>query len=105
MNKPVFEILTWQAAENINEDKMLDAVTIFSQEVKSLPGFLHQALYKRDNGEWVCTYYWQTEQNAHDSNKSVAHWHSFNTLMTLIKPETVTMEVFACLQQSGEISF
>ena len=105
MKDPVFEILTWKSAVNTNEDAMIDAMDLFCQEVMMLPGFLHQALYKRDNGEWVCIYYWQTEKHAHDSNAAVIEWPSFQNLMVLINPETVTMDVFPCLQHVGEMSF
>ena len=104
LETPVFEILTWEAAENISVEVMIKAMQTFADQVMQLPGFLHQALYQRENNQWVCTYYWQTEQHAHDSNVAVADWQSFHQLIALIVPETVTIEVFSPLQSAGNVS-
>lgn len=96
-----FEILTWRSAEKATDQEMIEAMQVFSEDVQQLPGFLQQSLYKNAANEWVCIYYWQTEQQAHDSNAAVADKASFSALMALIEADSVTMEVMTALQTSS----
>lgn len=93
MSQPVLEILTWESTAKATDEAMISAMMTFDKDVKVLPGFLQQTLYKNAANQWVCIYYWETEQQAHDSNAAVADKPSFQHLMTLIKPNSVTMEV------------
>ncbi|HBR95774.1 MAG TPA: hypothetical protein DD979_00135 [Gammaproteobacteria bacterium] len=97
---PVFEILTWRALPSVADDDMVDAMAGFSEAVKTLPGFIHQSLYKNAQGQWVCIYFWQTEAEAHASNTAVAGLKVFENLMRLIEAGSVTMEVLSALQSS-----
>lgn len=93
-----FEILTWRSAANVTDQAMIQAMQAFSEDVQQLPGFLQQSLYKNAANDWVCIYYWQTEQQAHESNAAVADKNRFLQLMALIEPDSVTMEVMSPLQ-------
>lgn len=55
----VYEVLNWKSLEGTPADEMIAAVTDFGLVISALPGFLHQALYQRDNGQWVDVYYWR----------------------------------------------
>ena len=105
MQTPIFEMLTWQAAPHIDDNDMISAMARFSGVVKTLPGFLYQSLYKKADHKWVCIYFWETEQEAHASNEAVAGTPEFSHLMSLIKENSLTMEVFSALQSSGVIRF
>ena len=105
MQKAVFEILTWESKEQSSDADMLHAMQQLSQLVKDLPGFLHQSLYKNAAAQWVCIYFWESEQAAHASNHAVAEEPIFHQLMSLIKAETVTMEVMSVLQHEGSLRF
>jgi len=104
-NNPVFEILKWQSKSGISDEAMINAVNAMVVDLKSLKGFLHQSLYKNSNDEWVDIYYWETEEDAHASNESMADKASFKNLIELIEPNSVSIEVMQQLQSSGTQSF
>ena len=68
----IFEILEWKSKPGVSDTQMIDAVEAMVDDLKELDGFLNQSLYRDDAGVWVDIYYWQTKQNAHDSNESMA---------------------------------
>ena len=105
MKTPIFEILTWRSKESVTDQAMIDAMNEFSNVVEKLSGFLHQALYKNSPQEWLCIYYWKTEESAHASNEAVANEPSFHALMSLIDEGSVTMKVLPSMQDRGELSF
>lgn len=102
---PVFEIVKWKPKETVSDERMIEAVNDMTEDLKSLKGFLQQTLYKSSNGEWVDIYYWETEKDAHASNASMADKESFKELITLIKPESVTIEIMQEQQSSSKLSF
>lgn len=104
-NNPVYEIVKWESKPDVSDKAMIDAVSAMVVDLKSLKGFLHQSLYKNSNEEWVDIYYWETEEDAHASNTSMADKASFKTLIDLIEPNTVSIEVLHQLQSSGDLSF
>jgi len=89
----------------MSDQAMIDAVNVMVVDLKSLKGFLHQSLYKNSNQEWVDIYYWETEEDAHASNTSMADKVSFKNLIALIEPNSVSIEVLHQLQSSGKQSF
>ena len=104
-NKPVFEVVKWKSKSDVNDKVMIDAVNAMVVDLKILKGFLHQSLYKNSSDEWVDVYYWETEEDAHASNTSMADKASFKKLIELIEPNSVSIEVMHQLQSSGEQSF
>jgi len=105
MNNPVYEIVKWKSKPNISDQSMINAVNIMLTDLKSLKGFLHQSLYKNSNDEWVDIYYWETEEDAHASNSSMADKPSFKALIELIEADSVSIEVLHQLQSSGRLTF
>jgi len=94
----ILEILTWNSAAGVDDSSMINAMKQLSEDTSILQGYIKQDLYKDSNEKWVCVYYWETAQNAYDSNESVADKPSFQFLMSLIKENSVTMEVMTSLQ-------
>jgi len=105
MQVPIFEILTWQSATGVTDNKMINTMNQFSKVVAKLPGFLYQSLYKNSEGQWICIYFWETEQEAHASNGIVAETKAFDDLMSIIQKDSVTIEVLSSLQDSGIVEF
>lgn len=105
MIPPVFEILTWKSALNVDDEQMVSAMTNFGEVIKKLTGFLYQSLHKDADGTWICIYFWETEDDVHASNEAVAHSPEFGELMRLILEGSVSMEVLPSVQSSGIISF
>ncbi len=97
---PVCEIVTWLANEDIETSEMIQAMGDLSQDVQQLPGFLEESLYQRTNKEWVAIYYWETEQQAHDSNAAVADKNSFQHLISMIQADSIQIEVLHPLQKT-----
>lgn len=104
-NNPVYEIVKWKSKSDISDQTMIDVVNAMVVDLKILKGFLHQSLYKNSSEEWVDIYYWETEEDAHASNTSMADKASFKSLIKLIEPNSVSIEVMHQLQSSGEQSF
>ncbi len=101
----IFEILEWKSKLEVSDTQMIDAVEAMVDDLKDLNGFLNQSLYKDDSGAWVDIYYWETEQDAHNSNETMANKESFKKLIELIEPESVSIKVMSSLQKSGNILF
>ena len=105
MSRPVFEILTWKSSLNVSDETMISTMSRFSEVVKQLSGFLYQSLYKNADNKWVCIYFWETEADAHASNKAVANTPELSELMCLIEENSISMEVLSSLQNNGVIRF
>ena len=102
---PIFEIVKWKSKTSVSDEDMIASVNTMVSDLKDLKGFLHQSLYKSTSGEWIDIYYWETEEDAHASNTSMADKASFKSLIELIEPESVSIEIFHPLQSSGQQSF
>lgn len=97
----ITEVLSWQAQPEVSDQQMIDAVTALLPDLKILPGFLFQNLSKDSRGRWVEIYFWETSEDAHNSNTLMADKPSMANLMTLIIAESIEMEVLEPLQDSG----
>ena len=98
----VYEIVTWKSKEDVLDTDMITAVNNMLEDLKQLEGFINQTLYKDQSGQWVDVYYWVTEKNAVDSNKAMADKNSFKSLIELIEPDSVGIQILTPLQTSGE---
>ncbi|MFD2204990.1 hypothetical protein [Kiloniella antarctica] len=94
------EILTWESQPDVTDLEMINAVQAMVPDLKKLPGFRYQSLSKNGKGQWVEIYYWDTAEDAHNSNDSMADKPSLQQLLGLIDVKSLTMEVFAPLQES-----
>jgi hypothetical protein len=98
--QPVYETVRWLANKGVDKQQMIEAMISLSNDLKSLPGFIEQTLYQRENNQWLAVYYWETAQQAHDSNLLVADKDSFIKLVSLIQADSIEIEVLSALQQA-----
>ena len=101
----VTEILSWQAQADVSDQQMAAAIVAMVPDLKTLPGFLFQNLSKDNQGRWVAVYFWQTAENAHNSNTLMAKKESMTKLMQLLQADTIEIEVMEPLQESGKLLF
>lgn len=104
MSSNVVEIVKWKSKDGVDDKNMILAVDKMLPDLKKLPGFIHQSLYKNKNNEWVDVYFWETEDEAHNSNSLMENKESLKNLLDLIDLDSVTMEIYTSLQASGKIS-
>ena len=90
--KHVVELVKWTALDGVTDANMIDAVDRLLPDLKTLPGFVKQDLYKDDGGQWVDLYIWDNREDALASNDLMAPKPSFAGLMSLIDPTSVTIE-------------
>lgn len=88
----VLELVKWRSLDGIADEKMIEAVDAILPDLKTLPGFVSQKLYKDDDGKWADLYIWDTKENAIASNDLMAERSSFSKLMALVEPESVSIE-------------
>jgi hypothetical protein len=100
----VTEIVSWDAHPDISDKAMINAVNALLPDLIKCPGFQYQALSKNPQGRWVDIYYWDTAKDAHASNELMGDTQSLSQLMTLIKADTVTIEVLEPQQASCSLS-
>lgn len=105
MSYEIYETVTWKANTDVSDEAMIEAATTFSHTIRSLPGFLHQALYKNGEQDWVSVYYWATETDAKHSNDAVANDPHFLQLLSLIQSESIVITLYTPVQQKGQLAF
>ncbi len=99
MKEPhIVELVRWRGKDPKCDRKMIDAVKNISPDLKRLPGFISQDLYIDDAGQWVAHYIWQTREDGVASNDLMAPKESFQHLMGLINPDSVTIEFLSVPQ-------
>lgn len=89
----IAELVKWRAKPDVSDSAMVKAVDGLLADLQELPGFVRQFLYKDKDGQWVDLYFWETEKQAVASNDLMADKASFGKLISLIEPETVTIEM------------
>ena len=105
MAKLVIETVYWKSITGVTDEDMVAAVRNKLFDVRKVKGFQHQALYKNSNNEWVGVYYWDTLEDAHNSNTIMAEKDSFKKLISLIDEQSIRIEAMEELQSSGTITF
>ncbi len=100
MKEPhIAELVRWRAKDSDSDRKMAQAVDRILPELKALPGFISQDLYKDDAGGWAAYYIWETREDGVASNDLMAPKESFQHFMGLIDLDSVSIE-FLSLPQS-----
>jgi len=90
--KHVVELVRWKAKSAVSDGKMISAVDGILPDLEILPGFISQKLLKDDEGYWVDLYHWETREQGVASNDLMALRPSFQALMELIDPTSVSIE-------------
>ena len=88
----IVELVAWKSREGVEDVEMIEAVDAILPDLETLPGFVSQKLYKDDEGRWVDLYVWKSKDEAVASNDLMAPKRSFGKLMSLIEPDSVTIE-------------
>jgi len=88
----VVELVKWKAKPTVSNDDMVSAVDGILPDLETLPGFISQTLYIDDEGYWVDLYRWETREQGVASNNLMAPRPSFQALMDLIDPTSVSIE-------------
>lgn len=101
----VIETVTWRANEDVTEEEMKNAVESMLLDLKTLPGFVHETLSVNETGQWLQLYYWETTEDAHNSNQLMADKPSFAKLIALIQPDSVDIQVYRSIHASSAIRF
>lgn len=105
MKSVCLEIVKWKSKEGVSDQDMIASVEGMVSDLRDCRGFINQSLYKDSGGVWVDVYYWDDEGCAHASNEYMADKESFSSLISLIEPDSVSLEVMPLLQTSGNINF
>ena len=90
--KHVVELVKWKAKPAVSNEEMVSAVDGILSDLETLPGFISQTLYIDDEGYWVDLYHWETREQGVASNDLMAPRPSFQVLMELIDPTSVSIE-------------
>ena len=90
--QPIVELVKWKSKPGVTDASMIAAVDGILPDLKTLPGFISQTLYKDDDGVWVDLYYWDTRAQAAASNDLMAQRPAFGTLMERLDPTSVSIE-------------
>ncbi|CCO49937.1 putative Dimeric alpha-beta barrel protein [Vibrio nigripulchritudo SOn1] len=101
----VIETVTWRVNEGVSEEEMKSAVELMLLDLKNLPGFIHETLSVNETGQWLQLYYWETAEDAHNSNQLMADKPSFAKLIALIQPDSVDIQVYRSIHASSAIRF
>lgn len=88
----VVELVSWRGNAGVSDQDMIEAVEGILSDLKTLPGFISQKLYKDDDGQWVALYIWATREEGVASNDLMALKASFVHLMGLIDVQSVKIE-------------
>lgn len=91
-HKHIVELVKWKAKPEVAAKDMIAAVDGILPDLQTLPGFISQTLYLDDDGYWVDLYHWETREDAIASNDLMAPRVSFQALMGLIDPSSVSIE-------------
>ncbi len=97
----VVELVKWKAKPAVSNDGMVSAVNGILPDLETLPGFISQTLYIDDEEYWVDLYHWETHEQGVASNDLMAARPSFQALMGLIDPASVSIE-FLSLPESAK---
>ena len=88
----IMELVKWQSSDGVSDIEMITAVDGILPDLQTLPGFISQTLYKDSDGIWVDVYLWETKEQAIASNDLMADKPTFTKLMSLLTPETISIE-------------
>ncbi|WP_104400300.1 hypothetical protein [Vibrio penaeicida] len=100
----VIETVSWKAKEDVTNKAMIQSVESMLVDLKDLPGFIHETLSLSEEGNWLQLYYWESAEDAHNSNHLMAEKSSLANLMMLIEPESIAIEVLTPQHVSSELA-
>ena len=101
MKNEIIEIVRFKSKDNVLDNQIILAMNSKSPDLKKIKGFISQRLYKSTSNIWHSIYYWESVEDAKNSNIIIQEKDSFKTLMLLIDEESVQIEIMEMLQFTG----
>lgn len=87
------KIVKWKAKSNVTDSEITYAVNNMVQDLNQLKGFVSHTLYKTEYDEWVDINYWETIEDANNSNGKMLEKKSFTKLIKLIEVTSVNVDI------------
>ncbi len=87
------KIVKWKAKSNVTDSEITYAVNNMVQDLNQLKGFISHTLYKTEYDEWVDINYWESVDDANDSNGKMLEKKSFVSLIELIDVTSVNVDI------------
>ena len=87
------KIVKWKAKSNVTDSEITYAVSNMVQDLNQLKGFVSHTLYKTEYDEWVDINYWESAEDANNSNGKMLEKKSFTTLIKLIDVASVNVDI------------
>lgn len=76
------ELVRFQSRQD--EEAVAAAAAALLPELRALPGFREQRLWRDEQGGWILSYRWDTLENARQSNARMAGSAALAALMRLV---------------------
>jgi hypothetical protein len=89
----IVEIVRRRAITGVSDDDMKNAVDGLAPDLHSIGGFIDKKLYRKGD-EWIDMYDWETLEDAELSSERMASKESFAKLISLVRQDTILIEVF-----------
>jgi len=89
----ILKIVKWKAKSNVTDSQITYAVNNMVQDLNQLKGFVSHTLYKTEYDEWVDVNYWDSVEDANNSNAKMLEKKSFTSLIELIEVTSVNVDV------------
>jgi hypothetical protein len=90
MSKKIHEIVRWKALDTVSDDDMKLASQAIEPDLKTIGGFVSKSLFK-DGDSWVEIYIWDSREEAEGSMGKMSGKPSFQKLMSLVEPQSVSL--------------
>ncbi len=87
------KIVKWKAKLNVTDSEITYAVNNMVQDLNQLKGFVSHTLYKTEYDEWIDVNYWESAEDANNSNCKMLEKESFTTLIELIDVASVNVDI------------
>jgi len=92
------KIVKWKAKTNVTDSEITYAVNNMVLDLNQLKGFVSHALYKTEYNEWIDVNYWDSVEDANNSNGKMLEKDSFTTLIKLIDVASVNVDIMDAQQ-------
>jgi len=93
INNKTLKIVKWKAKTNVTDSEITYAVNNMVQDLNQLKGFVSHTLYKTEYNEWIDVNYWDSIEDANDSNGKMLEKDSFTSLIKLIDVASVNVDI------------
>jgi hypothetical protein len=92
MAKTVHEIVRWKGLRKVSDKDMKFAAEAIEPDLKTIGGFISKSLFKE--GEfWIDIYIWNSREEAESSMGKMSDKVSFQRLMSLVDPQSVSISI------------